>query len=176
MPKDYLPAHVDPLRLAEHATTLDGLFQLKNMERLAQSLHASEGDTDVQLKFGIEQGGVRYLKGNLSASLTLQCQRCMESFSHHVQGEFAYGLVNTEAKAKQLSRRYDPVFVADDSLNIQDLIEDELILNLPIVPMHCSADCKVHLPIVVAEDPGASADDNNPFKVIELLKVKNRSE
>jgi uncharacterized protein len=109
----------------------------------------------------------------LGASLHTQ-QGDADAFEHEISGEFAYGIVSSEEKAKQLPGRYDPIFVVEENLNIQDLVEEELILNLPIVPMHCSEDCKIQLPIVVAADPEAVVEKENPFKVIELLKAKNK--
>lgn len=176
MSKDYLPTHVNPMRLAENATTLHGLLLTKNMERLRTSLYDPEAEADVKIQFGVDQQGVHFLKGVVTAHVTLQCQRCMESFVHEICGDFAYGMVSSEEKAKKLPKRYDPITVLDDSLNIPDMIEEELMINLPIVPMHCSVDCKVHLPIVVAADPEASGEKQNPFKVIESLKVKNKEE
>jgi uncharacterized protein len=128
MPKDYLPTQVDPLRLAENATTMQGHLQIQNMERLCQSLYVPEGDAAVELKFGIDPGGIRFLKGGMTTTLMLQCQRCMESFQHEVKGDFVYGIVNSEEKARQLPKRYDPIILTDDELNIQDLIEEELII------------------------------------------------
>jgi uncharacterized protein len=174
MIKDYLPIQVNPMRLAENAANMHGHLLIKDMARLGASLHTQQGDADVDLQFGIDQQGIRFIKGSAVSTVVLQCQRCMEAFEHEISGEFAYGIVSSEEKAKQLPGRYDPIFVVEENLNIQDLVEEELILNLPIVPMHCSEDCKIQLPIVVAADPEAVVEKENPFKVIELLKAKNK--
>jgi uncharacterized protein len=176
MSKDYLPTQVNPLRFAENATQLHGHLFIKDMQRLTPSLYKQDGEVEVRLQFGIDAQGIRFLKGLASAQLTLQCQRCMEAFTHEISGDFTYAMVSDEEKAKRLPKHYDPVFVIEDSLNIQDMVEEELIINLPIVPMHCSEDCKIQLPITVAADPGATVAADHPFKVIELLKVKNKEE
>lgn len=175
MSKDYLPTQVNALRLAENATDMHGHLLIKSMDRLCASLYVQDGDVEVRLQFGTDPQGIRFLKGTANTRLTLQCQRCMEPFTHDIKGDFAYGIVSSEEKARQLPKRYDPIFVKDESLNIQEMVEEELILNLPIVPMHCSSDCKVQLPIVVA-DPQGDVEADHPFKVIELLKVKNKQE
>jgi uncharacterized metal-binding protein YceD (DUF177 family) len=56
-------------------------------------------------------------------------------------------------------------------LFIPDVIEDELIVGLPIVPMHDLKDCKVVLPLI-AKSEAISIEKENPFKVIELLREK----
>jgi uncharacterized protein len=164
MSKDYLPTQVNPLRFAENATQLHGHLFIKDMQRLTPSLFKSEGEVEVRLQFGIDERGIRFLKGLAIAQLTLQCQRCMEAFVRDISGDFIYAMVS------------DPVFVIDDTLNIQDIVEEELIINLPIVPMHCSEDCKIQLPITVASEPSATQEMDHPFKVIELLKVRNKDE
>jgi uncharacterized protein len=176
MSKDYLPTQVNPLRFAENATQLHGHLFIKDMQRLTPSLFKSEGEVEVRLQFGIDERGIRFLKGLAIAQLTLQCQRCMEAFVRDISGDFIYAMVSDEEKAKRLPKRYDPVFVIDDTLNIQDIVEEELIINLPIVPMHCSEDCKIQLPITVASEPSATQEMDHPFKVIELLKVRNKDE
>jgi uncharacterized protein len=175
MSKDYLPIHVNPGRLAENAVSLRGLFSIAKMDRLKTSLQMPEGDVEVQIHFGVDQQGLRYIKGQMHTSLTLQCQRCMEALEHEIIADFAYGMVSNEEKAKKLPSHYDPIIVEDQDLNLQDVIEEELIISLPIVPLHASEHCKVQLPLVAA-DPEliGAAEKENPFKVIESLKVKRK--
>jgi uncharacterized protein len=145
------------------------------MTRLAASLVSPEGEAQVHIKFGIEDK-IRFSKGKVTAELSVQCQRCLEPFMYELSSDFAFGIVNTDAKAKELPAHFDPVLVTDDSLNLAEMIEEELIINLPIVLMHDPKDCKVKMPVVVLEDPEAAQPKKvNPFTVIESLKVKPKS-
>jgi uncharacterized protein len=174
MSKDKLPIQVDPVRLAENASDLHGKLLVKNMSRLCTSLLGTDGEVDVAIKFGVDRQGVRNIEGHVKAELTLQCQRCLEPFTYEVVSDFTYGMVNAEDDAKALPASYDPVLIKDGSLNIQDMIEEELIVNLPIVPMHNPQDCKIQLPLLVAADEESlpAVEKENPFKIIESLKVK----
>jgi len=176
MTKDYLPNQVDPLRFAENAADLQGAIPLAKMERLAASLLNKEGDVNVQLKFGINKQKTRFIKGHIDALLDLQCQRCMCSFMVNIVSDFTYGIVTKDEEVKKLPENYDPLIVKNDELFIHDMIEEELIINLPIVPMHDPEICNVSLPIMVSDPKSAGDILDNPFKVIESLKVKPKQE
>lgn len=173
MSKDCLPTQVDPIRFADNAAKLQGTFPLKTMQRLSTSLAADQGDVAVGMSFGTDDQGVRFLKGDVEATLTLQCQRCLEPFLHQIISNFSYGLVSTEKKVSLLPSGYDPLLIKEDILDISGIVEEELIVNLPLVPMHDTKDCKVKLPIVMVDETEVTtAEKENPFKVIELLKIK----
>ena len=177
MSKDYLPLHVNPFRFAENATTLHGHMLLKNMQRLLPSLSLDAGDVEVKLEFGVDSEKFRFVKADIEAPIVLQCQRCLEPFSYTINSHFVSGLVGSEEAAQDLPDYYDPLVVADNTLILQDMIEEELIISLPIVPMHDPKDCKTRLPIIIADtSQGEDAVKENPFKVIESLKIKPKQE
>jgi len=167
-----LPQKVDPFRFAENEISLKGIIPIKDMTRLCPSLGSDEGQAKVNVAFGVDEQGTRFMRGDYSAHLVLQCQRCMETFENEVSGDLLLGLVTTEEAIDELPKNYDAVVVKDNSLIIQDVIEDELILSLPIVPMHNIENCKIILPLAVGSTEKVETASENPFKVIELLRVK----
>ncbi len=168
-----LPVQVDPFRFADNATRLQGTLFIKDMQRLGSSLYRDDGEARVHVEFGIDKQGIRFLRGQFTACLTLQCQRCLESFSYEIENSFLLGIVRTEEEAIQLSKRYDPLIVKEGILTLQDVFEDELIVNLPIVSMHRVNDCKIKLPLAIEADEQVESSKDNPFKVIEFLKVRS---
>jgi uncharacterized protein len=80
--------------------------------------------------------------------------------------------VHTEKEANQLPERYDPLVVTDGALILGDMIEEELIISLPIVPMHDAKQCKATLPFESNLGAEAEAEKESPFKVIESLRSK----
>lgn len=172
MSKDYLPQQVDPFRFAENATRLRGTLSIQNMQRLLTSLYSDEGEVTIVMEFGIDEQKIRFLQGHIEGSVILQCQRCMEKLPYTINNDFCAGLVETDEEAELLPKQYDPVMVTEGSLIIQDMIEDELIINLPIVPMHDMKDCKVKLPLVAEDEIENVVKKDNPFKVIESLRSK----
>ncbi len=175
MSHEIIPERINPFRFAEARASMHGVLLIKDMQRLRSSLAEDSGQVDVKIQFGTDEEGVCYLQGHIQTELVLQCQRCMKPFSYAIIGDFLSGVVQGDVEAKQLSEVYDPVFVEDNMLSIQDIVEDELIISVPIVPMHDPKECEVQLPKVVANKALEGDEDNNPFKVIEILRSKNRN-
>lgn len=172
MPKEYLPLKIDPFRFADNATRLHGNLAIKEMHRLCTSLASDEGNVEVDINFGTDELGKRFLRGHLTTQLVLQCARCLESFDYAITSDFLLGMVQTDEEADKLPESYDPLVIKGIDLFIQDVIEDELIISLPIVPMHEVAHCKVVLPLATQTGAVPALEKENPFKVIETLREK----
>ena len=177
MPKDNLPIHVSATRFAENATQLHGSLSVSAMPRLCSSLFSEAGEVEVAFQFGVDEQKTRFVEAQYATVLVLQCQRCLEAFEYRIAGDVNYGMVDNEARLKKLSDRYEPFLVVDDTVVLQDLIEEELIISLPLVPKHDLEQCKASLPIVAAfKDKEQQVVKENPFKVIETLKTKPKQE
>ena len=165
-----LPIQVDPFRFADNAICLQGTMYIKDLQRLASGLYANDGEIKANIEFGVDRQGIHFLRGQITACLTLQCQRCLEPFGYEIESRFLSGVVRSEEEANQLPKGYDQLIVKEDRLVIQDVVEDELIVNLPIVPMHQVNDCKLKLPLEIETNEPVEVGKENPFKVIEFLK------
>ncbi|EKD55288.1 MAG: hypothetical protein ACD_60C00017G0005 [uncultured bacterium] len=172
MSKDHLPLKVDPYRFADNGIRLDGVLWVKEMQRFSASLSDDSGEVSVQMAFEIDEQGIRYLKGHLAALVMLQCQRCLDPFKHEIISNFLLGIVHTTEEAEELPNRYDPLIVVDDTLILRDMIEEELIISLPIVAMHHTKDCNAEKLRDLDAHRNSVIERENPFKVIELLRKK----
>lgn len=173
MLKDYLPQRIDPFRSASQALRMHGYLMVRNMERLCPSLSSNEGDVEVDLTFGIDDKDVPVVQGQISANLMLQCQRCMEPFNYEIINNFVLGIVHKEEEAEHLPEGYDPVIADEGMLAVQDMIEDELMVGLPLVAMHDPKACKIGVPYKTSS--GQTLESNNPFNVISILRSKDDS-
>lgn len=166
-----LPEHIDPLRYAEQGLSLDGRLKIADMQRLSANLADKDAEVAVKLQFGIDEQDITFLNGHLETRLSLQCQRCMEPLVCEIMSDFSLGIVNTLDEANRLSEQYEPAIATEGHLALRDLIEDEIILNLPIIPRHEPVECKVKFPLV--DDSGwDQGKGGNPFQVLESLKHK----
>ena len=174
MSEKFIPEYVEPYRLAEQNLHLDGPVRLADMHRLNAS-RQNMGDDEtvaVNLHFGVDEQGLPYVKGHLRANLGLQCQRCLERFTYEIISDFALGIVKSLEEEKALPEQYEPAMVVDSQLALRELIEDELILNLPIIPRHAPDECQVKMP---QTDAGWQQHEvENPFKVLQSLKHKEK--
>ena len=173
MSNNNLPFKVDPYRFADHGVMLQGHVLLKDMHRLRSGLYSDAGEVFLHLQFGVDEQGIRFLKGDYETHLMLQCQRCMGTFPYLAKGSFKLGIVEGDDEAIKLPTVYDPVIAKGGILVLQDVIEDELIVNLPLVPMHSTSECQVKFPLSIdSTDDLNEKKVENPFKVIESLRSK----
>ena len=169
-----LPEQVDPLRLARQGAIVEGILPLAHRNRLAEYLSDTPGDAAVVVEFGLGEGVVGFLRGRARAQLTVICQRCLEPMTVTIEAPFAFGLVVSEAAADRLGDDYEPLILGDEPLQLGDLIEDELILALPIVALHDMQDCPAARRIET-KDPAVDERraDASPFAVLKELKRQN---
>ncbi|MBS0359566.1 MAG: DUF177 domain-containing protein [Proteobacteria bacterium] len=110
---------------------------LSELERLSPQLCDSDGQVQVTLDFGTDLEGQAYVKGAVSANLSLICQRCMQPMDYPVESQFSLGVVKDADAIEKLSSQYEPLLVREDgTVETAELIEEELLLSLPIVPKH----------------------------------------
>lgn len=164
-----LPKIVDPLKYADQDRVLEGHISIHLMSRLTEMLVEPKGVAGVKLEFGRDAQNLRVLNGELSTSLLLMCQRCLRPVKTPVLSQFSLGIVLTDEQAQNLPRRYEPLLVEPNELVLKDVIEEELILSLPMFAYH--DDCVMeHAPQVEAEDVAGESGTTNPFSVLSELK------
>lgn len=109
---------------------------LSSLTRLRDSLIDCEGDVRFALDFGQDDLKVPYVEVRIDAALPLQCQRSLDRFELPVQIVQRLGLIRDEADEAGLSPGYEPLLVPEDGmLRTAELVEDELILAVPVVPV-----------------------------------------
>lgn len=169
-----LPKFIAPLKLAAAGGRLEGELPLAAMRRLASLLSTSQGSVAVALTGGIDEQGILFIAGHLETVVQMTCQRCMESMRVPLSVDFRLGLVQSESQCNSLPRAYEPLLVSEGDIVLSELVEDELILVLPIVPRHEDVSCCEAAGFVLPrlqEDPRAWAEQANPFASLsELLK------
>lgn len=132
--------------------------------RLADWLHSDGGTIEATLAFGRDADGRRVLHGELAGELEVVCQRCLTPFRLPIRRALEAVLVETEAEAGLLPEQLEAVVVGERrGLHTIDLLEDELILALPLVP-RCGDFGNVCAPaaeLLVSEGPARAAGDGD---------------
>lgn len=173
-----LPEFIEPYRLAEIQRILTGDLPIARMSRLVSMLLSDAGEVHVNLVFGVDEIGQANVVGEVTTSVTMQCQRCMESMEVGVSSEVSLAFVRTEKQAQGLPSYYDPLIVEEET-SLSELVEDEIILALPAVPLHEPEQCAVQEQYIsntqsAAEDSqsGDASQRQNPFAILEKLRTK----
>ena len=164
-----VPSYVDPYAFAERGNKIEGQVPVTEMARLVPLLSRPDGVCQVELQFGKDLQGIATITGTIHAELVLVCQRCMEAMPYNLDIKVSLGLVNSEAEAERLPKIYDPLEIETDKLFVHDLVEDEIILALPVVSVHTPDQCGVEL-TRETDEPGTAPKRDNPFAVLAGLK------
>jgi uncharacterized protein len=165
---EQLPETADFMKQAERSVTLEGDYPLARLERLGTALCDTAGELHARLNFG-SKAGFRCLQGTVEANLKLICQRCMNPLEHKVKGHFKFGLLLDENEINELPAEFEPYLIEGDEQSVIDLLEDELLLSLPIAAMHqeeCSEFLKKH-----NEQKQAEKEASSPFAVLKGMKT-----
>lgn len=163
-----LPRVIEPLKLIEQHIDLEGTIALSECGRLRGALLDLEGDIRVALRFGKDEDGQRVISGSLQAEVTMECQRCLQPVRLAVQGKINLAIARHEDAVKALPGYYDPLLLEAPEIELLPLIEQELMLNLPIVAKHPEDECSVSSSYQAKEDIEQSRP--NPFAVLAELK------
>ena len=122
--------------LGERRSVLRGEIELKRFNRLADLLESDAGVVTAALHFRKEPDGWLIVELEYETTVQLKCQRCLMPLEHHVKDKVEMALLESESLERLLPARYEPVVLEEDRLMPAMLIEDELIISLPIVPRH----------------------------------------
>jgi uncharacterized protein len=133
-----LPETTNFMRQVELNRTIEGNYPLAKLVRLGDTLLNNEGDVAVKLEFG-HSVGFACLKARVSAKLLVTCQRCLKPMVTEVAGNFKLALVNSEEDFELVPDEFEPYLLEGEEQSIIDLIEDELLLSLPMVTVHETA-------------------------------------
>ncbi len=161
-----LPVSADIWRLVEARRAFSGTWPLSRFKRLANDLADTDGDVNFALQFDTDQWANRYAELELNATLTLICQRSLAPFELPVTRQLRLGLIESEDQEAALPEGYEAYLVTDPAIRLADLLEDELILALPVVALDPAGER------TTASSDGDAPNEQreNPFAALAELK------
>jgi uncharacterized protein len=164
-----VPEVLDAWRMVAARRGFEGRLPLSSLDRLRDSLVDTEGEVRFSLDFDRDALQVPYAELRLDAELPLECQRTLERFLHPVALVQRLGLIRSEADEAALPEGYEALLLADDGLlRPAELVEDELILALPTVPVMPGTETVERDTGPVGEAEAIPAP--NPFAALAALK------
>jgi|APCry1669192269_1035402.scaffolds.fasta_scaffold11216_4 uncharacterized protein len=167
---EHLPDAVDPVAFAEKRGHLVGRLAIGGLDRIAPMVKNLDAYVDLDLQFG-KQGRLPFIEGRVAAQLVLECQCCLGPMECNIDSKVRLGIVESVDAALLLPEDTEALIVEPDvEVLLSDIVQDELLLALPVIPQH--DDC--HLP---GESPAAPSEARrNPFASLADLKLKSTSE
>ncbi len=173
-----LPASVDAERMVAGRRSFEGVLPVAQLPRLAGALAGNRGEVAYHLDFGQGELGGPQLRVRARAELTLECQRSLELFVFPAEVDTCLGLLASEQDADALPGDCEPLLLEDGMLSPQHVIEDELILVLPLVPVKPGSEIlqgEWNAPGESAQDAGREEAVTHPFANLrELLEARTK--
>jgi uncharacterized protein len=174
-----IPDHVDERKIFTKDAIISGILPVHKLHSLNQNLSNSEGTVHADLRFTIDEERRRIVSGTVQAAVNAVCQRCLEPVSINLEDTLHLAIVETEEHIRRLPTDIDPWLCADASLNLSDIIEEQLILCMPLVSYHPEGQCTGVADLIRAErfsaenrpsSEGSAA--GGPFAMLQKLKKK----
>jgi uncharacterized protein len=164
-----LPLTIDPIKAAQKRLDYVGYYPAQRATRI----ESPESDIECHLSFYYDEQRLCVITIDAKMTLEQTCQRCFKPFVTEVHVMNKFSPVKSDAQAEILPEHYEPVLVNEfGEVDILALIEDEIILSLPIAPVHDSKHCEVSEADMVFGEIPAENEKSNPFAILVSLKNK----
>lgn len=180
MPESHSTTRINVQHLAERREFVQGRSLLRNMVRLAADLPELLPDSTVSWRLGgelIAASGVEdavHLHLTADAMVPLVCQRCLApvSVALHVDNRYRF-VADEDTAVREDDESVEDLLVWDANFDLAPLLEDELLMALPVVPMHDQCPDFAAPQAGQAEEGKLASPKPNPFAVLARLKPPN---
>ena len=166
----YARPFIDSLDFAGNSRQISGELPAAELPRLLDALEDPRGILGYTVRGGIDKQGNPLLDVNITGSCRLRCQRCLGAMDHAVRIGTRLMLrdqASLDALDSDVAGGEDEEFdsiLADTHLDVLDLLEEEVLLSLPIAPRHELGTCRA------TDGENKHKEEENPFAVLVNLK------
>ena len=185
MPSEKLPQFVTVRKLVDSRAILTGQVVPERLSRVEDAISAFVGNFEVVLDFGLNESKKSKIDVQINGNVEMLCQRCLEPVVVAVAIETTLTVVAHDEEARAQIKDYEPIMLNDEGvLDIDALVEEEILLSLPVVAMHPQAKDAEQVEAVNEAINNALADKpvqeierrsdmgmDNPFDVLKTLKA-----
>jgi len=190
MSKSPIPDSVDGRKVFAQQAHIDGELAIERFgksSKINDLLAGLAGLIRVSLDFASEPQLGRVIRGHLSARIQVSCQRCLHALDIEVADDIRLAVLDSVdqldrlKRLEELDKQLDPWFCSDDSrVDLVRLIEEQLLLSIPIVNYHDDGKCMERIGYS-SDQAWIDASNNgtipaNPFAVLSKLKHNKRKD
>jgi uncharacterized protein len=177
MPKQFSARHLDVKAFAEEGGELAGEEPLRDHARLLSETQGRGAERPVTWSATAEVRNPRHVQPEIwlhlkaAGRLSLTCRRCLMPVDVPVAVDRSFRFVaDEETAAAQDDQSDEDVLALSRNFDLVQLVEDELLMELPIAPAHETCP-PVHVEVADENFEGSSARHENPFAVLGRLKT-----
>lgn len=167
-----LADRVDVTLLALQGVRAGQEYPLAGLQRLRESLLSPAGLAVARFEFQ-QVAGMPAVQATVEATALLRCQRCLQPVGCPLESTARLVFVTGDAEAARVPEGWEAITVDPHRVELAALVEDELLLSLPIVPLHAgTAQCRPAAALVdTAEmpEPEPAIATQRPFAALKNL-------
>lgn len=169
-----LPSKIDPFKAADQGRVLWGVENTKQFKRLLKAIISMDDGLAVEYRFLRDDFNRPCVEIDCRVSVSLRCERCLGSMEFEFELK-NHRLVLIDTLNGSSEADVDGLMVEDRGLYLPELLEDEILLGLPLVPKHtaldeCDQDNIDWLTRQRENGLNESIDADKPFAILEMLK------
>ncbi len=177
------PTQIEPFKWAELGFVWQGRVELSRFARVAAEVVPPHDQQTIALdcKLYVDERHIAWLDATMSATLPLTCQRCLNQLDFVLDTHVHLAMFTEEKYAEKLGRdkdEIDYVILSEAqvahgaaTIDVLDLLEDEILLAMPLSPKH--EHCELKVAGAVQADEVVTEPKRNPFDVLAGLKLKD---
>jgi uncharacterized protein len=161
-----LPGKLKLFNLAKKEVSLSGLYQISDFPKISEITSNKKDNVKVDLSFCLNNNKTPCVDGIIKLDIVLPCQRCLEELHIALNVNFTLAFVKHEQLAEGLDSHYEIYVTEKDELPTIDLISDEILLSIPMVPTHdYSCMTEINKQKIVEEKA------ENPFSILKKIQI-----
>ncbi len=175
MVSEYLANKIDLKTLSNLQSQLVGCFPLASFSRLMQhSADQMPTDTQISLAFSLNEQGQRLIVGKVEVVLNMVCQRCLEPFLWNLNVPIHLVQIPEGCKVQSLPEAFEWLEGLADVTTLVELLEDELLLALPVAVSHpldqCDAQIVKQLQVQDTPEPVKQVESSQFFQALQRIQ------
>ena len=131
-----LPEQLKLFNFAKKEISLSGLFQISDFPKISEIARNKKDNVRVDLSFYLKNNKTPCVEGIIELDIVLTCQRCLDNLSIALKVNFNLAFVRNDQQSEELDSHYEIYVIEEEELATDDLISDEILLSIPMVPTH----------------------------------------
>lgn len=157
---------IDSIDFARNGREISGEAPLAEMARLLDMLEDPQGVLSYTVRGGMSSSGAPLLDISMAGQVQLCCQRCLNAMDYPIRLEECLLLRDRDSldALGDDEEEFDSI-LAETHLDVLNILEEEILLSLPIAPRHETGDC------MTAANGNRQREAKNPFAALAELKV-----
>lgn len=157
---------LDPVRFTALEEVVEGRVPVRDLERLQSVLHSAGGEIRYRVAGLRTPEGLPAVSLQVEGRLDLTCQRCLSGMPFELAVDSRIVMVKDEDALPDLEEEVEGIdaIVQPERLNIAELVEEEVLLALPLVAVHPEGECKAD------REAEAALVKEHPFATLQKLK------